>query len=217
MKFLQVLGWATLAMALPSPAPLDDSVAVVDHLEKRATVTGTVVDSLNDLNTAVAANLAAVQTAIVQIQNANSVAAVITATAAIRSNYQAIVNAITAATAQIVAVTTGATGGAAAGIVGLTQQEANDLANAIQQIVVLVRNIRATLTVTATALGPNVTAATAAETAAIRAAITPFVAPIQALASAIAAASASASLTITGLNAAASGLVTISKQLAAGV
>lgn len=62
MKFLQVLGWATLAMALPSPAPLDDSVAVVEHLEKRATVTGTVVSALDQLNTAVTANLAAVRT-----------------------------------------------------------------------------------------------------------------------------------------------------------
>lgn len=59
MKFLQVLGWATLAMALPSPAPVEDSLVAVEHLDKRATVTETIVGILNTLTTTVTADLAA--------------------------------------------------------------------------------------------------------------------------------------------------------------
>ncbi|ETS87909.1 hypothetical protein PFICI_01737 [Pestalotiopsis fici W106-1] len=216
MKFLQVLGWATLAMALPSPAPLEDSVIAVEHLEKRATVTETIVGILNNLNATVTTDLAAANSAAVAIQNANSVQAIVSATAILRSNYQAIIQAITDATAAISDATGGGAGGIAALLVGLTQQEINQLTAAIQQIVALVTAIRASLTVTST-LGAAVNAAASSEIAALRTILVPFLAPLAVLVQAIATASATASLTVTGLQAAFAGLVTITRQLIAGV
>jgi hypothetical protein len=61
MKFLQILGYATLAMALPSAAPQDNSLAVID-LDKRATVTGTLLGALNTLESAVTNNLVTIRT-----------------------------------------------------------------------------------------------------------------------------------------------------------
>lgn len=72
MKFLQILGYATLALSVPSPIALDDSLIsaefekrdnslVFEGLEKRATVTGTVTGAISTLQGTTASNIAAIR------------------------------------------------------------------------------------------------------------------------------------------------------------
>jgi hypothetical protein len=157
------------------------------------------------------------ESAVAAIQGATSASAVVQATAAIAANYNAIIKAIGTATTTILSGTLASTGGIAGSIAGLTQSEVNELTTAIEQAITLVENIGATLQVTATNLGPAVSSSLSGEEAALAAVITPFALPIQALAQAIASASASVSLTVTGLSAAAAGLLSISQQIAASI
>lgn len=73
MKFLQILGYATLALAVPSPLALDDSVLaaefakrddsiIFEGLQKRATVTSTLTNSVGTLQSVTASNIKAIST-----------------------------------------------------------------------------------------------------------------------------------------------------------
>lgn len=61
MKFLQILGYATLALALPSPAPLEGDSAV-EGLEKRSAIAGAVPGIITTLQNTVATNAASIST-----------------------------------------------------------------------------------------------------------------------------------------------------------
>ncbi|KAH6657509.1 hypothetical protein BKA67DRAFT_688812 [Truncatella angustata] len=228
MRFLQVLGFATLALTLPSPAPLDDSLAFAD-LEKKALENGVVGELearqggaigtaiqaiVSNLQDATDDNLAAIQLAASQIRNATTASVIITATAVIRTNLRLIAQSIRDAIAAVVAATTGATGGIQGAIAGLTQSEINTFVGALQQLITLLRNIRAQLVITQN-LSAAVATAASAELTAIRALINPLVVPLQAAAKAILVASVVAQLTITGLREATQGLLNIAAQIVA--
>ncbi|KAK9416787.1 hypothetical protein SUNI508_09485 [Seiridium unicorne] len=217
MKFLQVLGYVTLALALPSPAPLNDDL-VFEKLDKRAnTASGVIVNQIGTLITAANTDISNINTALATIRQNTNAAAVVQAQATVKANYQAILNAIKAATNAIATATTGAAGGVAGSVVGLSQAEVTQLINSVNQAVTLFKNIQATLTVTATNLTPAAQAAISAELSSLRAAVQPFSAPITTFAQFVAAASVTARLTVSGLGAAVKGLAAIATTIAQGV
>lgn len=61
MKFLQVLSYATLATALPSPLPVDDSSAIVTMERRASTVVNTFTDSIAKLQDATTANIGSIR------------------------------------------------------------------------------------------------------------------------------------------------------------
>jgi len=214
MKFFQVLGYAALALALPNPAPLDDKSVV---LKERATVTSALDSALTNLQGAVTSDLAAIQSAAAQIKGSTDIAIILKATAIINANFAAIVSALQAATSSILAGTLGAAGGLIGSITSITQQEVNTIISDLQKILTLLQNIRATVQLTATNLGPVVLNTVRAEILAAQAAVQPLLLPLLLLADTLGTTEIKAGLTVTGLEAAASGLFAIGQQFVTGL
>lgn len=119
-----------------------------------------------------------------------------------KANYEAIAKALKEAAEAIARVTTGAVGGIAASVKGLTQQQIDDLVEALKAANRVIAELEATLTITVTDLRPAIKDAIAGEIDAVEDAIAPFVTPLQAFVSAAKAASVVIGLTISGLTAA---------------
>ncbi|KAH8659812.1 hypothetical protein BX600DRAFT_438054 [Xylariales sp. PMI_506] len=233
MKFQYFLTFASLAFALPSPTTNNNG------LNKRATVGDTVSSAISTLQSAVTSDIAAIdsgknsrleppayslmsllgtypESAVTTIQNSAAVTVVASATASITANLQDIVNAINTASGTIYGATLGSVGGVAGAILGLSQQEVDQLTAAINEAVTLLTNIQAVVTL-AQNVSPAVASAIQSEVTALEAAITPFLTPLEALVTAIQGASVFAGVTVTGLGQAIAGLVSIGQDIINGL
>ncbi|VUC26857.1 unnamed protein product [Clonostachys rosea] len=185
MKFSNVLMFASFAFAAPAAV----------EVRQQQTVTGVVLGSTQTLLNTVNTNVDAIKTAI------NGAGGNIGASvqAQIRANLQAILAELQTAATTISGATAGAAGGIVGAATGLTQQQINDLAQAVQNTL----NAVAALNVLVTAETTNLTGplGTFAQTEinAIRAAISPFAAPVITFARAVQAFSARVGVTVTGL------------------
>jgi len=225
MKFLQILGYATLALALPSPASVDSSVSVdlvarednLANLDKRATITSALGSIVDNLQSAVTNDVAAVQSAATTVKGSTDIAVILKAAAVINTNYQAILSAVQGATTGILAGTLGAAGGLAGSVANLAAGEITQIITDLQTILTLIQNIRAVITLTATNLGPILIATVKTEILLVEKSIQPLVLPLIPLIAAVGNAGVTAGADVTGLDAVSSGLVTIGQQFAAGL
>ncbi|KAK7226948.1 hypothetical protein V2G26_014951 [Clonostachys chloroleuca] len=185
MKFSNVLMFASFAFAAPA----------VEIEVRQQTATGVVVQSVQTVRNTVDTNVAAIRTAIGGVTG--NVSAQVQAQ--IRANLNAILASLKTATTTITGATTGAAGGIIGAAVGLSQQQINDLAQAVQNTLDAVAALNVIITAEATDLTTPLRTFAQSEINAIRAALSPFLTPVIVFARAVTFFSARVGIVVTGL------------------
>ncbi|EEY18903.1 hypothetical protein D7B24_001436 [Verticillium nonalfalfae] len=184
MKFLSILSLVSFASAAPA-------------LQARQnTAIGTVKNAVATLDSATKGNIQAIQDAVAEVKN-NVEAQV---EVVLKTNIQGIADALKKATDDIVKGTTGAGGAIGGDLKDLTQAQINEVRDAIAAAQRILRDIGATVRLTATDLTPALKSAIQSEVDAVKAAIQPFVTPLTTFGEAAKAARASLAVGITGLS-----------------
>jgi len=202
MLFSNILFFATAALAAPAvmaPAPVE--ARHIETRQNRATVGTTVLQIAYTLESNVNYNIGEINKAIVAIRTNTEASIVVALQATIKSNFAAIAKAFQDATAGIVA----ATGGSLSAIInlatGLSQDQVNQLVEAINVVKRVLNNVRIIITLTVTNLGPDIVAFFNAEVTAVKNALGPFLQPLVTFLTAVRNLSASLTVTVQGLSA----------------
>ncbi|KAF5659069.1 hypothetical protein FHETE_9564 [Fusarium heterosporum] len=203
MKFLTLITIASFAVASP--------------LARQQTVTGTISNSISIFSNTVPAILDQIDDSVVAIKANTDAAVVVQLQALVEANFEAIAQALNTSTTNIVAVTTGAVGGVAAQAIGLTQAQIVQLTASLQATIIVLQQIRATVSVTITDLTPALRATFQAEIDAVIQTLGPFIRPLLLFAVAVRSAAVTVNVVITGLDAAIANLLQTQSQLVASI
>jgi hypothetical protein len=133
--------------------------------------------------------------------------------ATLKANYIAIIKSIQTASSAINIVTTGAAGGVANQVKGLTQAQVNQLPDAVNSAKRVIQALNATLVVTVTDLTPSYKDFIADEVESLKGVLEPFFTPLLTFVSAAKEAEATVALTVTGLSTAQAELSKACKNL----
>uniref|UniRef100_A0A8H7K2Z0 Uncharacterized protein n=1 Tax=Bionectria ochroleuca TaxID=29856 RepID=A0A8H7K2Z0_BIOOC len=185
MKFSNALMFASFALAAPA----------VEVEVRQQTATGVVVQSVQTVLNTANTNVAAIRSAVDGVSG--NISAQVQAQ--IRANLQAIASSLQTAATTITGATTGAAGGIIRAATGLTQQQINDLAQAVQNTLDAVTALNVIITAEATDLTTPLRTFAQSEINAIRAALNPLVSPVLTFARAVTFFSARVGIVVTGL------------------
>ncbi|KAM5351215.1 hypothetical protein ACJ41O_003938 [Fusarium nematophilum] len=185
MKFLNILSWASFALVVPAA--------------RQQTVTGVIANSVSTLEGAIGSNLNEITTAVDTIKGSTSATLILQLSAVIATNYNAVISALATAITAIVQVTTGAVGGVAGQAQGLTEQQIQQLIDAVEEAIDVLNGISAAVTITVTDLKPATYALMAAQVIAVKQLLNPFVAPVVLFGQAVEDASAEVTIVVEGL------------------
>lgn len=135
----------------------------------------------------------------------------------IRANIVAIADALKTAKDTIISSTVDATGSVTNAATGLTQEQVNNLATAIQNTLAAVNQLKVIVTLTASDLTPEFFALVKGELDLVKEAISPFVKPVTAFGSAVSKFSAKAGVSVVGLSNATNTLINVTQSLLSGL
>ncbi|KAI1850348.1 hypothetical protein JX265_002246 [Neoarthrinium moseri] len=200
MRSLRILGFATLALALPSPAVQENSAAIVkrgvedsvavEGLYKRGPIDQAFSSAAADLSSSVNPKITVIQSSVATLKSSTDAQVTAQAVATIRTNLQGI--AVDLGRDGIVIV--GAVSSLGRAVPALTQADIDNLTAALNSLTSTLTNIQATL-VLVQSVSASTTAAVASNIFTVRLSATTIVNPVQILVPNII-----ASGTIKGLN-----------------
>jgi hypothetical protein len=202
MLLSNILFFATAALAAPSVLSPAAQIEArnIEVRQNKATVGSTILQAAYSLESTVNVNIGEINKAITSIKSNTEATLVVTLQATIRSNIAAIARAFQDATATIIA----ATGGSLSAIInlatGLTQEQVNQLVEAINVIKRVLNNVRVVITLTISSAGPDTVAFVNTELNAVKSALGPFLQPLVTYLTAVRNLSASLTVTVQGLS-----------------
>ncbi|KAI9155064.1 hypothetical protein HJFPF1_07629 [Paramyrothecium foliicola] len=187
-----------MALAAPTLEVRQDTPAL-EVRQDRPTVAGTILTTVQTLETTVNANIDIINTAVQQLRGSVEAALIIEIRARIKASFQAIAAALQQATSTIISVTINAVGGITASAQGLTVEQINQLIEAINVVKRVINRIQVVITVTIKDLSPDILAFINAEVNAVKGVLTPFLQPLVTFLAAVRGFNASLQVVITGL------------------
>jgi hypothetical protein len=202
MLLSNIFFFATAVLAAPavlSPAAPIEARSLEVRQEK-ATVGSAVLQAALTLESTVNTSIQEINKAVASIKANTEASVVVALQATIRSNIQAIVKAFQDATATILATIGGSLSAIINLATGLSQEQINNLIEAVAVIQRVLANIRVLVTVTVSSAGPSTVAFVNAELNTLKNALEPFLTPLVTYLTAVRNLSASATVTVQGLS-----------------